>query len=48
MSLFKSVCTFDGEKIKQYTIADTKKEAIALLKLAGYKVKAATIQEVQL
>jgi len=39
MGLYKSICIFEGEKVKQFTVADTKKGAVALLRQAGFKVK---------
>lgn len=43
MSLFKSICTYEGEKVKQFTIAETEKEAKILLKQAGFKIKSIEI-----
>lgn len=39
MKTFKSICIYEGEKVKQFTIADSEKEARNILKQAGFKVK---------
>jgi len=45
MSIFKSLCRFEGERVHQLTRADSEKEAIALLKKAGFKVTAIKIMQ---
>jgi len=43
MSFYKSTCYYEGEKVRQYVVADSKKEAVVLLKQAGFRVKCVDI-----